>query len=140
MTTEAASTALARSRVTAYLRAQGLNFSEGPNQSIIVPFENTATWISFSEGNDGTALLFLGSTIVANLEPSPALYRYVATHQPVLGHLSVFTNEDTAEMSIMLNHLILADYLDEPEFTWAMSFLVAEAEELAPKLVPMFGR
>jgi hypothetical protein len=76
--------------------------------------------------------------LLEGVEDSTALYRYVATNQPLFGQLEVFKTR-AGETCVRMWLLVLADYLDEQEFRDLVVFMCNQADALDDSLQTLFG-
>ena len=78
--------------------------------------------------------------VLFGLEPSPALFEYVALHADdfMFGHLSAHKADD-GTITLFFSHNILGDFLDEDELMDAVIKVLGTANDLDDELQQKFG-
>jgi type III secretion system-like peptide-binding chaperone len=103
------------------------------------PFESTRIFINVRQFGDSSAVVNVFAITNVDLEPSPQLYEFVATHSGdwVMGHLALDVTDGRG--TLVLRHTLLADYLDEPELSNAVRAIAFTADEIDNELKAKFG-
>jgi hypothetical protein len=110
-----------------------------------IPWESTIVWVRSREwtlkNDEKRLLLYIMSLILRDVDPTPDLFEYVATHSDdwVFGHLSVVKDDDTGKCAIFMTHHLLGDYLDTEELRAAILAICFSADELDDQMKERFG-
>jgi len=100
--------------------------------------------IDWGKDKDGQpqTLVRISSPLLRGVQPTPALYEYLARESPSLwfGSIRVWDDEETKGMvSMTLGHTLLGDFLDEEELRVAVFRILNSADELDDELQKRFG-
>jgi hypothetical protein len=126
----------------------GLRISLQGN-SIGVSFTDVSTRVNVSVSDWGTnkdgdpaSLVQLSCPILWEVDPSPALFEWVARQggNYYFGHVSVQDDSSApGKLFLMMSHTLLGDYLDEEELSSAMYAMLGTADNLDDELKGKFG-
>lgn len=126
----------------------GLRISIQGN-SISVSFTDVSTRVNVSVSDWGTnkdgdpaSLVQLSCPILWEVDPTPALFEWVARQggNYYFGHVSVQDdNSAPGKLFLMMSHTLLGDYLDEEELSSAMYAMLGTADNLDDELKGKFG-
>jgi len=117
--------------------------------TLSVTFTDVSTRVDLSIQDWGTnkdgdpqSLVRISCPVLWEVDPSPALYEWVAKEGSkfLFGHISVY--DDTSapgKQFLMMSHTLLGDYLDEEELSSAMYAVVGTADKLDDELKQKFG-
>ena len=100
---------------------------------------NIQEWGTNKDG-DPTSLVQISCPILWEVDPSPALFEWVAKSSYYFGHVSV--HDDTTspgKLFLMMSHTLLGDYLDEEELSSALYAILGTADNLDDELKGKFG-
>lgn len=118
-------------------------------ETITVTFADSSTRISLNftawgnnKAGDPSTLVQLTSPLLWAVDPTPAVYEWIAREggKYYFGHVSAY--DDTSEpgkLFLMMSHTLLGDYLDEEELHWALHTLLHTADGLDDELKAKFG-
>jgi hypothetical protein len=98
-------------------------------------------WGNNKDG-DPQSLVRLSSPILWEVDPSPALYEWVAREGGnfLFGHVSAFDDSSSpGKLFLVMSHTLLGDYLDEEELSSALYAVLATADKLDDELKQKFG-
>jgi hypothetical protein len=126
----------------------GLRISLQGN-SISVTFTDSSTRVNVgiqdygvNKAGDPSSLVQLSAPILWEVDPSPALYEWIAREggKYYFGHVTAY-DDTTAEGKLFLSmsHTLLGDYLDEEELHWALYAILGTADKLDDELKEKFG-
>jgi hypothetical protein len=126
----------------------GLRISLQGN-SISVTFTDSSTRVNVgiqdygvNKAGDPSSLVQLSAPILWEVDPSPALYEWIAREggKYYFGHVTAY-DDTTAEgkLFLMMSHTLLGDYLDEEELHWALYAILGTADKLDDELKEKFG-
>ena len=92
------------------------------------------------ELDDARVLINLSAPLVFDLEPSPELFEYVATHSVdyYFGHI-VATRMDDGTVMVSSHHTLLGDYLDDDELITAIIDVLVSADIADDEIRDRFG-
>ncbi len=117
--------------------------------TITVTFTDVSTRVNVSVQDWGTdkngdpqSLVQLSSPILWEVDPTPALYEYIAREggNYFFGHVSAHDdNSAPGKLFIHFSHTLLGDYLDEEELSAAMWGVLTTADKLDDELQQRFG-
>jgi hypothetical protein len=84
-------------------------------------------------------LVQLIAPVLQGCEPTPELYKHIATHADdyLFGHLSA--REDGDKLDILFTHTLLGDFLDPDELKRAVAGMIRTANDLDDALKTRFG-
>jgi hypothetical protein len=117
--------------------------------TISVVFSDVSTRINLSvqdwgvnKDGDPQALVRISAPILWEVDPTPALYEWVAREggNYLFGHISA--HEDTTtpgKLFLVMSHTLLGDYLDEEELSSALYAILGTADKLDDELKQKFG-
>ncbi|MDR2454634.1 MAG: hypothetical protein LBD51_08925 [Bifidobacteriaceae bacterium] len=92
-------------------------------------------------GNDGDGPTFVSIfvPVLIGVTDSPELHRWVAYRsEDVYGGFYLRQRSDE-RIDLMLSHVLLGDYLDEPEIGYALTWIMQTANEVDEELQSKFG-
>ncbi len=95
-----------------------------------------------SDDGEPRSLVRISAPLLRGVDPSPALYEYLAREAPRhwFGNVSVWDDENNkGKLFLSFAHTLLGDYLDEDELSTAMYGVLHNADELDDKLQQRFG-
>jgi hypothetical protein len=98
-------------------------------------------WGNNKDG-DPQSLVRLSSPILWEVDPSPALYEWVAREGGnfLFGHVSAHPDSTSeGKLFLVMSHTLLGDYLDEEELSSALWAVLATADKLDDELKQKFG-
>ena len=117
--------------------------------TITVVFSDVSTRVNLTVQDWGTnkdgdpqALVRISSPILWELDPSPALYEWIAREggNYLFGHVSAHDDVTSAgKLFLVMSHTLLGDYLDEEELSSAMYAVLGSADKLDDELKQKFG-
>ncbi len=114
-----------------------------------VTFSDVSTRVSVGvtdwgvdKNGDPQSLVQLSSPILWEVDPSPALFEWIAREGGnfFFGHISA--HDDTSapgKVFLLMSHTLLGDYLDEEELSSAMYGVLGTADKLDDELKQKFG-
>jgi hypothetical protein len=126
----------------------GLRISLQGN-TITVTFSDSSTRVNLgvqdygvNKAGDPSSLVQLSAPILWEVDPSPALYEWIAREggKFYFGHVTAY--DDTSapgKLFLMMSHTLLGDYLDEEELHWALYAILGTADKLDDELKEKFG-
>jgi hypothetical protein len=126
----------------------GLRISlQGSTISVTFTDSSTRVNIGFQDygtnkAGDASTLVQLSSPILWEVDPSPALYEWIAREggKYYFGHVSAYDDSSApGKLFLMLHHTLLGDYLDEEELHWALYAVLGTADKLDDELQGKFG-
>jgi len=126
----------------------GLRISLQGN-SITVTFSDSSTRVNVgiqdygvNKAGDPSSLVQLSAPILWEVDPTPALYEWIAREggKYYFGHVTAY-DDTTApgKLFLMMSHTLLGDYLDEEELHWALYAILGTADKLDDELKEKFG-
>ena len=92
-------------------------------------------------GDDSSrTLVDLSAPVLFGVSPTPELWEYVALNADnwIFGHLWA-AKDDDGNVTLILSHRLLGDFLDPEELKSAVAGLAITAEEVDDKLAEQFG-
>lgn len=118
-------------------------------ETIGVVFTDASTQIhmrvlDWGKNKDGEprSLVRITAPLLRAVDPTPALYEYLAREAPRLwfGNIAVWDDEQNkGKLSLTLGHTLLGDYLDEEELRAAMYGILNSADDLDDRMQQRFG-
>ena len=118
-------------------------------ETISVSFSDSSTRINIgftawgqNKAGDPSTLVQISSPLLWEVDPSPALYEWIAREggKYYFGHVSAYDDSSApGKLFLMLHHTLLGDYLDEEELHWALYSLLGTADKLDDELKEKFG-
>jgi hypothetical protein len=77
--------------------------------------------------------------LLLEVKETPEVFEHIALHADdyIFGHLNAHRTDDG--LTILLNHSLLGDYLDEDELMRAAVLMVSVADDLDDELKTQFG-
>jgi hypothetical protein len=117
--------------------------------TITVVFTDVSTRVNLTiqdwgvnKDGDPQALVRISSPVLWEVDPSPALFEWVAKEggNYLFGHVSA--HEDATapgKLFLVMSHTLLGDYLDEEELSSAMYAVLGTADKLDDELKQKFG-
>ena len=116
---------------------------------VSVRFSDVSTQVNVSVQEWGTnkdgdpcSLVRLSSPILWEVDPSPALFEWIAKEggNYFFGHVSAHDdNSSPGKLFLMTSHTLLGDYLDEEELSSALYAMLNTADTLDDELKQRFG-
>lgn len=124
----------------------GLKISLQGN-SISVTFTDVSTRVNVSvtewgknKDGDPSSLVQLSCPILWEVDPSPALFEWIAKSSYYFGHVTAHDDASSpGKLFLMMSHTLLGDYLDEEELSSAMYAMLGTADNLDDELKGKFG-
>lgn len=124
----------------------GLKISLQGN-SIAVTFTDVSTRVNVSvtewgknKDGDPSSLVQLSCPILWEVDPSPALFEWIAKSSYYFGHVTAHDDSSApGKLFLMMSHTLLGDYLDEEELSSAMYAMLGTADNLDDELKGKFG-
>lgn len=124
----------------------GLKISLQGN-SISVTFTDVSTRVNVAvtewgknKDGDPSSLVQLSCPILWEVDPSPALFEWVAKSSYYFGHVTAHDDSSApGKLFLMMSHTLLGDYLDEEELSSAMYAMLGTADNLDDELKGKFG-
>ena len=126
----------------------GLRISLQGN-SISVTFSDSSTRVNVgiqdygvNKAGDPSSLVQLSAPILWEVDPSPALYEWIAREggKYYFGHVTAYDDSSAAgKLFLNMSHTLLGDYLDEEELHWALYAILGTADKLDDELKEKFG-
>ena len=117
--------------------------------TISVEFSDVSTRVNLAVQDWGTnkdgdpqSLVRLSCPVLWGVDPSPALYEWVARQGGafLFGHVSVYDDASSpGQLFLVMSHTLLGDYLDEEELSSALYAMLGTADKLDDELKQMFG-
>ena len=117
--------------------------------TITVVFSDVSTRVNMTVQDWGTnkdgdpqALVRISCPILWEVDPSPALYEWIAREGGTFffGHVSAHDDVSTpGKLFLVMSHTLLGDYLDEEELSSAMYAVLGSADKLDDELKGKFG-
>jgi hypothetical protein len=117
--------------------------------TITVTFTDVSTRVNISiqdwgtdKNGDPQSIVRLSCPILWEVEPSPALYEWVAREggNYFFGHVSAHEDSTSpGKLFLVMSHGLLGDYLDEEELSSAMYAIMGTADKLDDELKGKFG-
>ena len=118
-------------------------------ETITVSFSDSSTRIGQNftawgqnKAGDPSTLVQLSSPLLWGVEPTPAVYEWIARQggKYYFGHVTAYDDSSEAgKLFLMMSHTLLGDYLDEEELHWALHTMLRIADELDDELKGKFG-
>ena len=115
--------------------------------SIIVTFTDVSTRVNVNvqdwgvdKNGDPQTLVQLSCPILWEVDPSPALFEWIARQSYYFGHITA--HDDTSapgKLFLLMSHTLLGDYLDEEELNSALYAILGTADKLDDELKQKFG-
>ena len=117
--------------------------------TISVTFNNSSTRVNLgftdwgqNKAGDPSTLIGVSAPLLWEVEPTPALFEWVAREggKFFFGHVTAY--DDTSapgKVFLLMSHTLLGDYLDEEELHWALYTLLQTADKLDDELKEKFG-
>ena len=117
--------------------------------TISITFSDSSTRVNVNfqdwgtnKAGDPSTLVQLSSPILWEVDPSPALFEWVAKEggKFYFGHVTVYDDSSApGKLFLMMSHTLLGDYLDEEELHWALYTMLQTADQLDDELKGKFG-
>jgi hypothetical protein len=115
--------------------------------SISVSFTDVSTRVNVgvtewgtNKDGDPASLVQISSPILWEVEPTPALFEWIAKQSYYFGHITA--HDDTSapgKLFLLMSHTLLGDYLDEEELSSALYAILGTADKLDDELKGKFG-
>jgi hypothetical protein len=124
----------------------GLNISL-KGSTITVTFTDVSTRVNVSVTDWGTnkdgdpqSLVQLSCPILWEVDPTPAVYEWVARSSYYFGHVTAYDDSSAAgKLFLVMSHTLLGDYLDEEELSSALYAMLGTSDNLDDELKGKFG-
>jgi hypothetical protein len=115
--------------------------------TISVSFTDVSTRINVSvtewgtnKDGDPSSLVQLSAPILWEVDPSPALFEFIARQSYYFGHISAHDDSSApGKLFLLMSHTLLGDYLDEEELSSALYAILGTADKLDDELKQKFG-
>jgi len=117
--------------------------------TIGVTFTDSSTRVNLAvqdwgvnKAGDPSSLVEITSPILWEVEPTPALYEWIAREggKYYFGHVAAYDDSSApGKVFLMMKHTLLGDYLDEEELHWALYGILGTADKLDDELKEKFG-
>jgi hypothetical protein len=117
--------------------------------TIAVSFTDASTRVNVSvhewgtnKDGDPSSLVQLSCPILWEVDPSPALFEWIAKEggKYFFGHVAAFDDSQApGKLFLSLSHTLLGDYIDEGELSAALFAVHGTADELDDELKGKFG-
>lgn len=117
--------------------------------TISVTFANSSTRVSLNftewgqnKAGDPSTLVGVSSPLLWEVDPSPALFEWIAKEggRFFFGHVTAYDDSSApGKLFLVMSHTLLGDYLDEEELHWALFTLLQTADKLDDELKEKFG-
>lgn len=130
-----------KERVRTYLTQQW-EISIADNGVFSIPFGSTQVTVQVAAHPDAQATVVIVSASMLFYVPLvPELYRHVAIHADDwwFGHLFLVESADGTTGTVVARHLMLGDYLDKAELTYAVIGVGSSADRVDDELRTQFG-
>lgn len=118
-------------------------------ETITVSFTNSSTRVNLNftawgqnKAGDASTLIQVSSPLLWEVEPSPAVFEWIAKNgtKYFFGHVAAYDDSSApGKLFLMMSHTLLGDYLDEEELHWALYTLLQTADQLDDELQQKFG-
>lgn len=118
-------------------------------ETITVTFNDSSTRVNLNftawgqnKAGDPSTLVRISCPLLWEVEPTPAVYEWVAREggKYFFGHVSAYDDSSApGKLFLMMAHTLLGDYLDEEELHWALFTLLQTADGLDDELKGKFG-
>jgi hypothetical protein len=124
----------------------GLRISLSGN-TITVTFTDVSTRVNVSvqdwgvdKNGDPQTLVQLSSPILWEVDPTPAVFEFIARSSYYFGHITAYDDSSApGKLFLVMGHTLLGDYLDEEELSSAMYAILGTADKLDDELKGKFG-
>jgi len=135
----AVSMSATRDRVASMLASMVGPVQFSPGGDLSFPFESTRVYVNVGQIGDESAIVNVFAFTNVDVDPTPELYEFVATHAGdwVFGHLALNVTEGRG--TLIFRHTLLADYLDEAELATAVRAVAVTANDIDDELKQQFG-
>jgi len=126
----------------------GLRISvQGSTLSVAFSDSSTRVNLTFTDwgvnkAGDPSTLVGLSSPLLWEVDPSPALFEWIARDggKFYFGHVTAHDDSSApGKLFLIMSHTLLGDYLDEEELHWALHTLLQTADKLDDELKEKFG-
>ena len=117
--------------------------------TVTVTFSDVSTRVNLSvqewgknKDGDPASLVRISCPILWEVDPSPAVYEWVAREGGTFffGHVSAHDDPTVqGKLFLVMSHTLLGDYLDEDELSSAMYAILGSADRLDDELKGKFG-
>ena len=102
---------------------------------------NVRDWGKNKDG-DPTSLVQISCPVLWEVNPSPDLFKWIATEGGhfYFGHVTCYDDSSSpGKLFLTMQHTLLGDYLDEEELSSAMYAILGSADKLDDELKGKFG-
>lgn len=134
----ATDTALVRQKVQTFL-TRNFRTEVHSDGDFSVPRGSTRVFVRVAPHGEAYTTVFLLAPVVLQAPATPELFRYVATTDNYVFGRLVAVENDNGTVDILLNHMLLGDFLDEDELGYSVGGVVGAADSLDDELVARFG-
>ena len=115
--------------------------------TISVSFTDVSTRVNVSvtdwgtnKDGDPSSLVQLSAPILWEVDPSPALYEFIARQSYYFGHITAHDDSSApGKLFLLMSHTLLGDYLDEEELSSALYAMLGTSDNLDDELKGKFG-
>jgi len=109
-----------------------------------IPYESTSVFVRCSEQGEGDSkrtLVQIWAEVLSEVNPTPELFEFVATHADdwVFGHIFTIRDGESGLNRVLMRHTLLGDYLDAEELRSAVVGIVISADKLDDEMKDSFG-
>ena len=118
-------------------------------QRISISFTDSSTRVDVTvqdwgknKDGDPSALVQLNCPILWEVDPTPALYEWIARQGGTyyFGHVVAYDDNSTpGKLFLVMSHTLLGDYLDEAELSATLYAMLGTADTLDDELKGKFG-
>jgi hypothetical protein len=118
-------------------------------ERISISFTDSSTRVDVSvldwgknKDGDPSALVQLTCPILWEVDPTPALYEWIARQGGTyyFGHVTAYDdNSAPGKLFLVMSHTLLGDYLDEAELSATLYAMLGTADRLDDELKEKFG-
>jgi hypothetical protein len=115
--------------------------------TIAVSFTDVSTRVNVSvtdwgtnKDGDPSSLVQLSCPILWEVDPSPALFEWVARSSYYFGHITAYDDSSApGKLFLAMSHTLLGDFLDEEELSSALYAMLGTSDNLDDELKGKFG-
>ena len=115
--------------------------------TIAVSFTDVSTRVNVSvtdwgtnKDGDPSSLVQLSCPILWEVDPSPALFEWVARSSYYFGHITAYDDSSApGKLFLAMAHTLLGDFLDEEELSSALYAMLGTSDNLDDELKGKFG-
>ena len=118
-------------------------------ETIMVTFTDSSTRVNVNftawgqnKAGDPSTLIQLTCPLLWEVEPTPAVYEWIARQggKYYFGHVTAYDDSSSpGKLFLMMSHTLLGDYLDEAELSATLYAMLGTADQLDDELKGKFG-